>query len=179
MVAAQIPPKGDKKTLLSCRINLEKLQALEKDFPWIHPKKCPACKSTRLWGHGYVLRFFYGFAFGLWMKRYRCPDCHRVHTVKPSQFGYRQSHPRNLIHRSVACKILGKPFLPILTHQLQQFWLKRFFYQNQRHSNWDDPADFFISQVLHDRVGILNGLPVRDIPYCIHAPYLRFAMTAK
>jgi len=76
-------------------------------------------------------------------------------------------------------KSWGKTFLPFISHQVQQFWLKRFFYQNQRHANWDDPADFFISQVLHNRIGILNGLPIREIPYTIHAPYLPFAMTVK
>ena len=76
--ALKITPEGE-KTLLMCRIDLEKIQGLGKQFPWKNPKNCPCCSASRLWGHGYVLRYFVGVALGLWMKRWRCPDCGAVH----------------------------------------------------------------------------------------------------
>jgi hypothetical protein len=86
-------PQRGQITLLICRIVLEKLQALGKQFHWKKPECCPECGSIRLWGHGFVLRQFVGFAQGLWMKRYRCPDCHAVHTCRPKQIPARDAIP--------------------------------------------------------------------------------------
>ncbi len=78
-------PKG-KNTILICRMDLEIIQAFGKHFKWKNPGICPNCIGARLWGHGFVLRYFAGFVCGLWMKRWRCPDCGSVHTVRPEEF---------------------------------------------------------------------------------------------
>jgi hypothetical protein len=87
---------------------LEKLQELGKQFCWKKPDSCPECGSMRLWGHGFVLRQFVGFAQGLWMKRYRCPDCHAVHTCRPEQFLPGMQYPIQTQKSSLEAKLSRK-----------------------------------------------------------------------
>lgn len=60
-----------------------------RQFPWPRPHHCPRCGSTRLWGHGYVERYFDEVTSPVWVKRYRCPDCGAVHTCRPDTPGRR------------------------------------------------------------------------------------------
>ncbi len=43
-----------------------------KLYPWPRPGWCPRCGSARLWGHGFVLRYFDGCGGAHPMKRWRC-----------------------------------------------------------------------------------------------------------
>jgi len=52
------------------------------DFNWIRPR-C-ACGGFRVWGHGRVSRYFEGYAAPLIVQRFRCFDCRRVFTCRPS-----------------------------------------------------------------------------------------------
>lgn len=54
-----------------------------KDYPWRRPSACLRCNHYRVWGHGFVERFFHGFATCLYLKCYRCPACGCVMTVRP------------------------------------------------------------------------------------------------
>ena len=54
-----------------------------KDFPWQRPEGCPECGRYKLHGHGFAARYFQGFASCLYLKCYRCPDCHLVITMRP------------------------------------------------------------------------------------------------
>ena len=42
-------------------IDVNLLETQGKRYPWPRPPWCPRCRSPRLWGHGYVGRFFDGF----------------------------------------------------------------------------------------------------------------------
>ncbi len=54
-----------------------------KGFPWIRPAACLSCNHYMVWGHGFVPRYFDGFAGSLFMKCYRCPLCGCVMTCRP------------------------------------------------------------------------------------------------
>ena len=54
-----------------------------KDFSWIPPVACLRCNHYKVWGHGFVPRYFDGFVSCLYMKCYRCPLCHCVMTSRP------------------------------------------------------------------------------------------------
>lgn len=62
---------------------LKDIFAQGRHFPWPRPDGCPRCHSVRLWGHGFVGRYFDGFATCLLLKCYRCPDCGCVITLRP------------------------------------------------------------------------------------------------
>jgi ribosomal protein S27AE len=78
-----------------------------------------------------VGRYFDGFQEALSMKRWRCPECGAVHTVRPS------SHWRGfwagveMILSSLKAKLAGERWLPQVSRQRQQYWWRG--YQLQRH----------------------------------------------
>lgn len=172
-----LTPRG--KTLLICRIDLEKVQELGKHFRWEKPGTCPACGSSRLWGHGFVLRFFFGFAFGLWMKRWRCPDCGAVHTARPADYIPGMQYSYSVQKASIEVKLAGKSFLKTISRQNQQHWWKNFLSRSRESANWTCLHTFF-------RKGRETGqLPVTKRPIyreswpAAVAPYLSFAVTVK
>ena len=79
-------PKKDKSMILSVCVKLKKIDEQGRNFHWPKPCGCPKCRSVRLWGHGFVLAYFDGFAFGLWLRRYRCPDCKCIIRMKPKGY---------------------------------------------------------------------------------------------
>jgi hypothetical protein len=66
-------------------VDFKQLLQLGKKYHWQHPSSCPVC-SGRVWGHGFVWRYFAAAADGCWIKRYRCPDCGQVHTLRPEGY---------------------------------------------------------------------------------------------
>jgi hypothetical protein len=75
-----------------------------RDFPWRRPKRCPRCQGPRLWGHGFVSRYFEGFCEPLSLRRYRCPDCGVVLCLRPAGYWKRfqssiETIRRVLFHR--------------------------------------------------------------------------------
>jgi len=98
----------------------------------------PDVEGLRLWGHGYVRRYFEGFTSGLWMKRYRCPDCEGVHTCRPEEF-YRGFHYSIVsILLALLSKVTRNRWLRSVSRQAQQYWWRGFRFQaswrcNRRH----------------------------------------------
>lgn len=99
------------------------MQELGKRYPWVKPYSCPACKSQRLWGHGYVKRYFQGIAHYLWLKRYRCSECHRVHTLRPIGYQGRILHSQKVIRSTLLNKIKHGVFKKgEASRQVQSYW---------------------------------------------------------
>jgi DNA-directed RNA polymerase subunit RPC12/RpoP len=55
-----------------------------RNFSWERPIKCPRCNHYKVWGHGHVSALFDGFTDPLWLKRYRCPSCGCLITMRPA-----------------------------------------------------------------------------------------------
>lgn len=64
-------------------IDLKKIYKQGRMFSWPHPPECLRCNNWRVWGHGYVERYFDGFVAALPIKCYRCPACGCVITLRP------------------------------------------------------------------------------------------------
>jgi hypothetical protein len=43
----------------------------------------PSMRGPRLWGHGHVPRYLDALVEPVWVKRWRCPVCRAVHTLRP------------------------------------------------------------------------------------------------
>lgn len=162
-----------------CRINLKKIQALGKEFLWNKPSRCPGCGGMRLWGHGHVLRYFFPFSYGLWMKRWRCPDCAGVHTARPWEYIPGNHYPHTLRIRSISRKLTGKPFITRISRQLQQYWMKAFWFQCRKTGNREDPLEFLDRAVVHGQRVVTKRVLYRVIPCGLEAPYLPFAVTTR
>ena len=64
-------------------VELKEIFEQGKNFPWVRPAACLKCHHYKVWGHGFVPRFFDGFVFCLYLKCYRCPLCSCVITSRP------------------------------------------------------------------------------------------------
>lgn len=127
-------PKGY-LLILHFAVDVKRLVEEGKDYPWPRPHRCSRCQGYRLWGHGYVYRYFEGFSQGLWMKRYRCPDCRVVHTCRLREF-YKGFHYSILsILVSLLNRIIHGRWLKCLSRQLQQYWYRGFCFQASRFRN--------------------------------------------
>lgn len=64
-------------------VQLKDIFELGKAYPWELPATCPRCGHYRVWGHGFVSRYFQGFPTSLYLKCGRCPECGCVVTLRP------------------------------------------------------------------------------------------------
>lgn len=110
-----------------------------KHYPWPRPQRCPRCGGLRLWGHGYVGRYFNPFSEPVWIKRWRCAECGSVHTLRPD------THWRRFwtaLRQIVACletKLEGGRWRKGVSRQSQQYWLRG--YQKQSLLGGNPAAD--------------------------------------
>jgi hypothetical protein len=112
--------------ILYAKVSVKKIFEEGKDYAWRRPERCPECGSGRLWGHGYVERYFEGFETAIWIKRWRCRDCGGVHTMRPEGFWRRFRHSVGRIVQSLKEKIAGDRWLGEISRQAQQYWWRGF-----------------------------------------------------
>ena len=101
-------------------------------YPWPRPPWCPRCQSPRLWGHGYVRRYFDDFAQALCLRRYRCPHCGAVHTLRPQLYDRGFQVIWFTLFLSLLRKITMGQWLPGICRQRQQYWWRGFMKQASR-----------------------------------------------
>lgn len=143
-------PKQQHTTLLIVHfaIELKALILARRNYPWPRPDVCPCCGGKRLWGHGYTPRYFDGHSGPIWLKRYRCVDCHSVHTLRPKDHWRRFQTTTATILESLRIKILENRWVDGVSRQRQQYWLRGF----KKQLRIDHPSDGMIT---HKRLKIL------------------------
>jgi len=147
------PSPKSNTLILHLAVDVKRLVEEGKNFCWPRPERCPRCEGQRLWGHGYVWRYFEGFVHGLWMKRYRCPDCRAVHTCRPREF-YRGFHYSRLsILLALLNRIIHGRWVRCLSRQVQQYWWRGLRRQASRFQNVKVPDSLTLTQLL--RKGII------------------------
>jgi hypothetical protein len=115
------------------------LLAEQKKYRWIRPDFCPCCGNKRLWGHGYVYRYFDEFTDPLPLKRWYCRDCRAVHTMRPTAFNTGFNSSREIQYASIQSKITSGKWLADISRQKQQYWFRGFKRQVSRISLNLDP----------------------------------------
>ena len=126
--------------VLHVAVDVKHLFELGKTYPWPRPPRCLSCGSVRLWGHGYVRRYFEGFVYPLWVKRFRCPDCSCVYTLRPDLFYPRFRYSLVTILASIVARLTEHRWLSCLPRQNQQYWYAGFRLQAIRFTNVPDVA---------------------------------------
>jgi len=76
-----------------------------KSYSWIRPKLCPHCRQSHVWGHGFVLAYFDGFLEGIYLRRWRCPECGCVIRMKPTGYFNRFLASTEAIRRDLSSYI--------------------------------------------------------------------------
>jgi len=146
---------------------LHKLKQQGKRYPWERPPRCPSCRGKRLWGHGYVLRFFDGIDEGVWLKRYRCPECRAVHTIRPD------THYRGFwaCWLTILCSLLGtithNSCWKNISRQRKKYWWDGFIKQASRQGNFPENPLQALEELLSQNIIIST----HSLKYCEKKPY--------
>lgn len=120
-------------------MDVQRLVELGKKYPWPRPDRCLSCSSSRIWGHGYVQRYFEGFVHPLWVRRLRCPDCGTVYTLRPDLFYRGFRYAILTILASLMQRIENHRWLAHIPRQNQQYWFKGLRLQGLRFKNLPSP----------------------------------------
>lgn len=144
-----------------------------KAFRWPRLRQCPRCRGYRVWGHGYVERFFDGIEGALWIKRWRCPECRAVHTMRPDSHWRGFWADRSTILRSLERKDSDGRWLPDLCRERQQYWWRGFQIQRRFHGAFESLSILIDRQV----IAATHSLTHREIRFFEHPPHRIFAFT--
>jgi hypothetical protein len=117
--------------ILPLSVDMPSLLNQGKHYPWPRPPRCPRCGGLRLWGHGYVPRYFDNLVEPVWVKRWRCPECCAVHTLRPDTHWRRFWAPLVLIVVSLRGKLEGQHWGHDFPRQRQQYWWQGFLRQSR------------------------------------------------
>jgi len=126
-------PKQQHTALLIIHFSIEDktLILAGKNYPWPRLDVCPYCGGNHLWGHGYTPRYFDGYPGLIWLKRYRCVDCHCVHTLRPKTHWRRFQAAISTIVKGLRFKIDQHCWLSEFSRQRQQYWMQGFKTQDK------------------------------------------------
>ena len=114
----------DQSVLVPTDVSLGDLASQGKNFNWNRPQ-CD-CGCQKVWGHGFVRRFFAGLAEAVFLKRYRCPWCGKVFTLLPLGYGRRLQTAISVVYDSIESRIAGLKWPEGLPRQRGGHWLRRF-----------------------------------------------------
>jgi hypothetical protein len=169
--------------ILYSSVELSEIFALKKLYPWITPEMCPECEGNRLWGHGYVARCFDGFPTVIWLKRYRCPDCGAVHTMRPDTHYRRIQAPRVIVLLCVMVwLVLGRwRKLTLASRWRQKYWYEGFLKQASRNGNIEpDLAVVSFRELIRNNIiPVTHSLKYFEIRSVFSSLHLRFTVTGR
>jgi hypothetical protein len=158
-------------------VELVVLSTLGREFPWPRLPRCPACGSARPWGHGYAQRFFDELGEAVWVKRWRCPACGAVHTMRPCSYWRGFWATRALVLQSLQAKVKGRPWLPTVSRQRQQYWWKGFAQQAAR-QRLQAPSPAVLRKLFRQRIMLAtHSLKYREVRSLRYLPHRIFAVT--
>ena len=163
----------DAPLILYLSVDFNELQILGKAYRWPRPRRCVSCNGNRIWGHGYVGRYFDGIADALWMKRWRCPDCGTVYTMRPITHWRGFWADRGIILSSLSAKETEGRWLPNLGRDRQQYWWRGFKIQRR----FDGPAQSLEALVKKHVIAATHSFTHREIRVYDHPPHRIFAFT--
>ena len=149
------------------------LSTLGKAYRWPRPRQCPQCGGSRLWGHGYVERFFDSTDAALWMKRWRCPDCYAVHTMRPDTHWRGFWADSETILESLRGKEIDERWCLDLCRQRQQYWWRGFQIQRRFTGAFADLSSLIEQHI----IAATHSLTHREIRTVESEPHRIFAFT--
>jgi hypothetical protein len=176
LVSAAVIPKSTTREaplILYLSVDFTELQTLGKAYCWPRPKRCVRCNGNRIWGHGYVARFFDEVADAMWIKRWRCPDCGAVYTMRPMTHWRGFWADRETILKSLRAKESESRWLAHLGRERQQYWRQGFQIQRR----FDGPDQSLEELVRTHVIAATHSLTHREMRVYDHPPHRIFAFT--
>ena len=109
----------------------------------------------------------------MWVKRWRCPECRAVHTLRPDTHWRRFWAPLALIVASLQGKLEGHAWGPDFPRQRQQYWWQGFLRQRRMEGK---PRE--LDALLREHIiAATHSLTDRAITPWPHPAYPRLAVT--
>lgn len=109
--------------ILFVSVNLKQLFKDQRKYSWPRPECCPQCEVSHVWGHGFVLAYFDGLPAGVFLRRYRCPQCGCVIRVRPKEFFRRFQATIATIRASLQHRLTVGRYLSGMSLSRQRHWL--------------------------------------------------------
>ena len=160
--------------ILLLSVNLAEIRSQGKLFFWPRPQQCPRCGSCRMWGHGFVSRYFDEVPVFVLLKRWRCPDCHAVHTCRPVAYWRRFSASIETILSCLSTKQAGGNWSINVSRQRQQYWAQGFRIQSLFTGF---PACSLATLIKNNIIIATHSVMHRAENHYPHLAYLRLAVT--
>jgi len=159
-------------------IIFKRLEKEKKNYSWPRIRHCPKCGRKKVWGHGYVERFFDGWENPLWIKRYRCNECGAVHTVRPKKHWRGFWASSKTIIASLMKKLDEGRWLAMINRQRQQYWWKGFQKQRALEGLSLEASVESLQQLLKRSIIVsTHSRKYREIRTTLDPPYLIYAVT--
>lgn len=110
--------------IFQSKITVDELSKSGKNHKWdkCHCNKC----NRKMWGHGFVARYFSSFPDVIFLKRYRCPDCSTVTTARPEGYWPFIRSSISIIYSILNTRISNGFWPTGFPRQRGGHWLKRF-----------------------------------------------------
>jgi hypothetical protein len=117
-------PTTDNDMIHFVPVLLKEICAQGKNYPWQRPSACLRCNYYQVWGHGFVPRYFHGFASCLYLKCYRCPNCGCVMTLRPDTHFHRIRSCKEIIRIALSKRLSEGRWPPsFLPSARMRYWL--------------------------------------------------------
>ena len=117
-----IPTKAG-AMIIFVSVNLKHLFKCQRNYAWPRPQCCPRCRMMRPWGHGFFLAYFDDLPAGVYLRRYRCPQCSCIIRLRPKGYFPRFQAAIGAIRASLSQRICGGGYLPRFSASRQRHWL--------------------------------------------------------
>ena len=119
-------------------VELNDVAAQGRDYPWKRPESCLRCRRFRVWGHGFVGRYFDGFAHAVLMKCFRCPGCGCVFTCRPEGYVRRIRSAVGSMRRELRHRLEQGRWLSRGETSRKRHWLRNLRRQALAWLGWSD-----------------------------------------
>jgi hypothetical protein len=140
---------------ISVTLRLDELFSQGKDFKWERPCACPKCQG-KIWGHGFVSRYFQGFSSALWIKRFRCTACRAVIAFRPSDYWPRLQTSAEAIFRALLGRLESHCWPQGVSRQRAGHWLAGFLRSLRLHPEWGSRGEDLPAQLAAARASGLR-----------------------
>jgi len=123
--------------ILMRKISFKALSEQGRDFNW-GEHDCEKC-NRGMWGHGFVTRCFSEVVSVLLVKRFRCPSCHVVVTIRPEGYWPRVRSSIITIFTTLHDRFESGRWGLEASRQRSGHWLRRFV--KRVRMDWGDASD--------------------------------------
>ena len=158
-------------------VRLKEIFNKGKEYAWPRPDRCPRCQVSKLWGHGFVLAYFDDLTGGVYLRRYRCPECGCVVRLRPNGYFPRIQASVESIRASICQRVRKGRWPTGSSRSRQRHWLRALiqnavaYFGNAWKERLSEAFDRLlslgvipVSRAIEPGTGIVFDPPYRSVP---------------